>query len=136
MTAPSIDAVSKLVEELRRWAQFESARSAGVLTRAADALEAQARELAEARERADRYQRIADDHREFISELKPALATAQTRIAALEDAVRVKDEANAALQSAVLVFAAEFSTADMPPDIKTIVNDCRAWAKGMEKHNG
>lgn len=43
--------IAGLVEELQRWAAFESERSAAVLTRAADALTAQAAELAEARER-------------------------------------------------------------------------------------
>lgn len=101
MTAPSIDAVSGLVEELRlsiATASNDDYSKAGTrererhvarldaMSRAASALEAQARELAEVRRERDEARRSARNNREERLAQK-------ARIAALEDALRVKDEA-------------------------------------------
>ena len=81
--------IARLVDELRA-ASNEGGLGSGtfspLLTRAASALEAQARELAEAWEiaNAQGQQRMANLLR---------AEAAEARIAALEDAVRVKDEA-------------------------------------------
>jgi len=83
----------------------------GTVRRAADALTAQAAELVEARERADRYEHIANDHRSLIGEIKPALAEARGHVRQLQDfnsrremdvlaIARSRDEALAALKVA------------------------------------
>jgi vacuolar-type H+-ATPase subunit I/STV1 len=90
--------IARLVDELRaRTTRINglplNTDNADLFARAASALEAQARELAEAREK-ERVARIEAEHmRETSIANSRALNAAQTRIAALEDAARVKDEA-------------------------------------------
>lgn len=85
MTVPSIEAVSGLVEELRRLPVIPGSWVATAVTRAADALEAQARELAERDKWVTYWQTKCQATRTLQLE-------AQARISALENAVRVKDE--------------------------------------------
>ena len=63
MTAPSIDAVSGLVEELRALADCDSRAGEPLgkcMRRAADALSSQSRELSEAREEIERLKKLSD----------------------------------------------------------------------------
>jgi hypothetical protein len=115
MTAPSIDAVSGLVRELRGLAKahalgsaFFDKENARTCSSAADALEAQARELAEARSDLDAAYLRQND---ILIERD----TAEARIAALEDAVRVKDEAHLGAMAAL---AAAISLLERTPKAK------------------
>lgn len=140
--APSIDAVSGLGMPERIYAERDeetnekrwySIKGMGVEYVRADALEAQARELAEARAHEATLEKRRDHYRD-------KLATAQTRIAALEDALRVKDEALRSAQQQCETAAYNLNQSPQPAHriaraFLDIANGCAAALSNGEPHD-